>query len=278
MLDAARRPAVLGVAALTGVLAVIGAAPAAQAASPDSVLTVVHGVRGLVADVRLDGKLVLSGFAPERVTDPLTLPAGKHRVQAWPSGTGQKGAPVVDAVIDLPAGGRSTAGIGIDADGKAFLKLFDDRPLLPRANSTALAVRGLAQADGVSVTADDETLADSLDPAEEEFSAVGAGRYEVRAVDASDSSRLVPPQDVPVGAGRAVVLYLIGSEEDDTLGWVAQTVRPSDAAPRRVDSGVGPLPERSPQLPTGLPLAALLLPAGGLLAAAAAARARRARA
>ncbi len=270
MVGGARRLPVLLGAAVLAVTA--GAAPSAQAASGESVLTVVHGVRGLVADVRLDGKLVLSGFAPERVTDALTLPAGKHRVQAWPSGTGQKGEPVIDAVIDLPAGGRSTAGIGIDGDGKAFIKVFDDRDLLPRANSTALAVRGLAQADGVRVTADDDTIADSLEPAGEEFQAVDAGRYEVSAVDAEDSSRLVPPQDVPVAAGRAVVMYLIGSEQDDTLGWVAQTVRPADAAPRRVDSGVGPLPEE----PSRAPLAALVVAAGGVLAAAA--RARRARA
>ena len=69
-----------------GTLALLAPAPASAADSGDAQLTVVHGVRGLVADVRLDGELVLSGFAPERVTDPLPVPAGRHSLQVWPSG------------------------------------------------------------------------------------------------------------------------------------------------------------------------------------------------
>ena len=82
----------------------------------------------------------------------------------------------------------------------------------------------------------------------------------------------MPSQDVPVAAGRAVVLYLVGSQEDSTLGWVAQTIRPAAAAaPTRVDTGVGPLQEATDGPPAALLLA---LPAGAL--ALLAARRRRA--
>ena len=40
----------------------------------------VHGLRGLVADVYLDGTLVLLMFQPERSTDPLPIPVGPHLV------------------------------------------------------------------------------------------------------------------------------------------------------------------------------------------------------
>ncbi len=270
MVAARRLPVVLGsgLAALAlPLVALPGAAQAAPVAAKSdgqTVLTVVHGVRGLVADVRLDGKLVLKGFAPERVTDPLTLPAGEHRVQAWRSGA-SGGDPVLDATIDLPAGGQVTAGIGLDANGKPFVKVYDDRALLREAGSTALAVRGLADAEDVDVTADGREVARGLDAKQEESTEVRPGTYEVSAVDGGDSGRLVPPQDVPVAAGRAVVLYLIGSQEDDTLGWVAQTVRPSAAAaPSRVDTGVGPLPQDG--APRGGLVALLLVPAGLLLA------------
>ena len=40
----------------------------------------IHAVPGLVADVAVDGKTVLTGFTASRVTDPVTLSAGSHTV------------------------------------------------------------------------------------------------------------------------------------------------------------------------------------------------------
>ena len=44
-------------------------------------MRVVHGLRGLVADIYLDGTLVLPTFQPERSTDPLPIPAGDHLIE-----------------------------------------------------------------------------------------------------------------------------------------------------------------------------------------------------
>jgi len=245
------RPAGLGLAALalTAPVVLLAAAPA-QAADNAS-LTVVHGVRGLVADVKMDGKLVLSGFAPERVTDALSVTPGRHRVQAWPSGASTKTTPVVDEVITLRSGQVATAAIGLDEDGDADITLYDDEALLPDAGDTALVVRGLAEADPVRVLAGDRTLAPSLTSSEQGVTQVEPGSYSVSALAADGGDTLVPSQDVPVAAGRAVVLYLVGSQSESTLGWVAQTIRPAAAsAPTRVDTGVGPLPDRG--LPTPL--------------------------
>ena len=249
--------------ALAAPLVVLSAAPAA-AADP-AALTVVHGVRGLVADVRLDGELVLSGFAPERVTDALEVPAGRHRVQAWPSGESQDAEPVVDEVITLEAGQQATAAIGLDGNGDADLTLYDDGELLPDEGDTALVVRGLAEAAPVRVVAGERTLSPSLTSASQGLARVEPGSYEVMAQSTDGSDVLVPAQQVPVAAGRAVVLYLVGSQGDDTLGWVAQTVRPqAAAAPTRVDTGSGPRPAGGPDaaLLLAAPVAAL-----GLLAA-----------
>lgn len=240
-LSAVRLAAALGAGIVTVGLA---AAPASAASTAPASLTVVHGVRGLVADVRLDGKLVLSGFAPERVTDPLNVPAGRHHVQAWPTGAAKGTAPVVDQNIEVRPGEQATAAIGLDAAGKPRVTVYDDGALLKKAGSTALVIRGLAAASGVKVTAGDQTLAASLQSTQQSEQTVPPGTYAVTALSADGSAPLVPSQDVPVAAGRAVVLYLIGSQQQSTLGWVAQTVRPAaaTAAPRRVDTGVGPLP------------------------------------
>lgn len=246
--------------ALPAIPASAQTAPAVPAPAPAQ-LTVVHGVRGLVADVRLDDQLVLSGFAPERVTEPLAVPPGTHRVQVWPSGAAQDSAPVIDQTVTLTPGQVVTAGVGLGPGGPQ-ITLFDDAALLPDSGSTALAVRGLAASEPVTVRAGDRTLAEGLASAQQQVQQVPAGTYPVSVTLSSGGAPLVPAQDVPVEAGRAVVLYLIGSQSESTLGWVAQTVRPGTAAaPLRVDTGVGPLPVAgdgsTAALVVGLPTAVL---------------------
>ncbi len=63
-----------GALALGVVAAGFGTAEA-QVPPDTGMVRVVHGLRGLVADVYLDGTLVLPTFQPERSTDPLAIPA-----------------------------------------------------------------------------------------------------------------------------------------------------------------------------------------------------------
>lgn len=252
-------PALLGAGLLALALPLVGAPPA-SAEGTDAVLTVVHGVRGLVADVRLDDKLVLSGFAPERVTDPLTVPAGTHHLQVWPSGAAQGTPAVIDQQITLTPGEQATAGVGLDAAGKPLVTVFDDSALLASSGGTALVVRSLAESAPVKVVAGAQTITPALAVSQQQVQQVAPGTYPVTVTAGDSPAPLVPAQDVPVVAGRAVVLYLIGSQSDATLGWVAQTVRPTvEAAPLRVDTGVGPVPVAGG---TGTTLLVLGLPVG----------------
>ena len=251
-------PALLSVGLLSVALPLAPAvllAPPAQAADGDAVLTVVHGVRGLVADVRMDDKLVLSGFAPERVTDPLTVPAGPHHLQAWPSGAAAGTPAVVDQTITLTPGEHATAGIGLDAAGKPTITVFHDDGLLADSGSTAVVARGLAAAGPMKVVAGDRTITTSLTPGAQQVQQVPPGTYPVTVSPADGSASSVPSQDVPLVAGRATVLYLIGSQTDNTLGWVAQTVLPSAAsAPLRIDTGLGAVPTAGDGTTTALVL------------------------
>ena len=54
-----------------------GGTQGASAQTPTAVVTVVHGLRGVVADIYIDNTLVLPAFQPERVTDPVT------RMSTW---------------------------------------------------------------------------------------------------------------------------------------------------------------------------------------------------
>ena len=64
-------------------LLALPATPAVAQASTGTV-TVVHGVPDLVVDVYVNGDLTLEDFAPNTVTDPLTLPAGNYDLAGLP--------------------------------------------------------------------------------------------------------------------------------------------------------------------------------------------------
>ncbi len=226
---------------LSAVLTPIAPAAASAAVAAPAQVTVVHGVRGLVADVRVDGRLVLNGFAPERITDPLTLTAGPHRVQIWPTGLAANAKPVLDKTIPVPAGARLTLGVGLDALGTPQITAFNDHLAQARTGTTMVAVRDIAAAPPVRVTLDSSELAAGLEAPQQKVASTAPGSHAITVLPTSGTSPLLPSQRVTALAGRTMVLYLIGSAKDNSLGWVTQSLRPAaDTAPQTVQTGVGP--------------------------------------
>ncbi len=224
-------------------------------------ITVVHGVRGLVADVRLDGKLVLSGFAPQRVTDPMAIPAGPHRVQIWPSGAAASSKPALDTVVSVIAGSHATLAVGLSSQGQPQITPFDDNLASAGSGATPFAVRNIAATPAVRVTVDAKVVADAIVAPQQEVTSVAPGNHTVAVLPPTSSSPLFPPDTVPTVAGRATALYLIGSAKDSSLGWVAQTIRP--VSPSSVQTGVGALGQRqSDRTLLGRLIFAVLLLAG----------------
>ncbi len=208
------------------------------AASPPGMITVVHGVRGLVADVRLDGKLVLSGFAPQRVTEPMAIPAGKHRVQIWTSGAAASSKPALDSVVNVIAGSHATLAVGLSSHGSPQITPFDDKLPPPTTGATPFVVRNIAATPAVRVTLDARVVAESIVAPHQAVTAVSPGNHTVAVLPPASGSPLFPPDSVPTVAGRAMALYLIGSAKDNSLGWVAQTI--PTGSPSTVQTGVGP--------------------------------------
>src|SRR5688500_14862772 len=82
--------------------------PTSASAQETGTVTLVHGVRGLVADIYLDGKVALQVFQPERTAGPLNLPAGAHPVEVRPAGAPATSAPLLSATLTVPAGSRQS--------------------------------------------------------------------------------------------------------------------------------------------------------------------------
>jgi len=81
---------------------------ASPAAAPTGTVTIVHAVRGLVADVYVDGKLALRTFQPERVTDPIPLASGAHSVEVRTAGAPGTAAALLAGTIDVSANKSET--------------------------------------------------------------------------------------------------------------------------------------------------------------------------
>jgi hypothetical protein len=211
----------------------------AQPAEPTGQVRVVHGLRGLVADVYLDGTLVLPTFRPERATDPLPIPAGDHLVEIRQAGAAATDEPLLTQEVTVPAGFAGSLVAHLDASGAPKLTAFaDDLSAVP-AGQSRVVVRHAAEARPVSVLLNDEATFQRLAPDAEASGLVAAGQYEVAVTRRGGGRPLAAPQRVDYVDGTANFMYLIGSQADGTLGWAAVQVGDLQTPPARIQTGDG---------------------------------------
>lgn len=235
-LAAALSPILVGTAA---------ASPGAggQAPSTGSVV-LVHGFRGLVADIRVDGEDVLKGFEPERATDPLSLPAGPHSVEVRES-SDPEGDPVLEGEITVEAGVRISAVVHQDRSGEPTISVFRDDVSPVGAGRSRVVVRHVAAAPAIDIALDAEPTVTNLANGKEAAAEVAAATYEVAVKESGNGDQLASPEQVPFAEGTANFMYLIGSREDQSLKWLAQRVNRLERAPAAVPTGNSGLVEGS---------------------------------
>jgi hypothetical protein len=229
----------VGIAALA--VAAFSTTASAQQAPSEQVgsVRVVHGLRGLVADIYLDGNLALPTFQPERATDPLSIPAGQHLVEIRTAGAAKTDTPLLAQNVTVPAGFEGSLIAHLGADGKPTLTAFADDLTPVPAGQTRVIVRHAAAADGVSVLLNDLPAIPSLTPDAEGIDIVAAGDYKVAVTPLAGGAPLATPQDVQFAEGTANFMYLIGSQADGTLGWAAVQVKDLQTAPAVIQTGDG---------------------------------------
>ena len=234
---------VLPLAMLAFVLASLFGLGTAGAQEGTGTVTIVHGFRGLVADVYLDGTLILESFEPERATDPVQLAAGDHEVEVREAGAEASSAAAVSGTLTVPAGSNLSAVVHLSEEGEPTMTVFNNETRSVAPGTTRLVVRNTAASDPVNVSLDDAPLAADLGNPKEAGREVSATTHRV-AVSAG-SEVLLPPQDVPLQEGTAQYLYLIGSQADGTVAWITQTVSGLAQAPAGVPTGNSGLAEEA---------------------------------
>ena len=213
----------------------------APAPSPSSASTsgptvsVVHALRGVVADVLVDGQVVLEGFAPERATDPLPLRAGRHSVVVRRTGT--SGTPLIEQSVRVEPGSSTSLVVYFDASGAARLTSFDNPDRRLPAGRGALSLRNTAAVPAVRTLVNGRPTGGAVEAGSStEVPALPAGAHTV-SVQSPQGELLYDGQTVDVPAGATTALYLIGSEDDDSLTWLVQTLAARSAPPSGVPTG-----------------------------------------
>jgi hypothetical protein len=228
-------------AATLAVGAGLPAVAASGAPPPPASVVLVHGVRGLVADVYLDGKLALATFQPVRSTDPIALPAGRHAVDVRQAGAAASSTPILHAEVTFVGGIRQSAVVHLDPAGKPAITMFRDDVTPVPAGATRIVVRHVAAAGALNVLLDGTAVAKDLVSDHEVEHQANAGSHQLAITDPASGTNLSPPQQVNFAEGSANFMYVIGSQKDDTLGWAAVAVRGLETAPTRVQTGDGSL-------------------------------------
>ena len=233
-----RLSAAILAAALSSCVATL-VVPMSASAQETGTVTLVHGVRGLVADIYLDGKVALQVFQPERTAGPLDLPAGAHPVEVRPAGAPATSAPLLSATLNVPAGSRQSAVVHLSPTGQPALTVYaDDASAIP-AGQARVVLRHAAAAGPVDVQINQQVVAAALATKGQAAQQVAAGTYAVAV--ASGGRNIVPANNVNFNAGTANFMYLVGSATDNSLVWLAQIVGGVGAAPFAVRSGEGGL-------------------------------------
>jgi hypothetical protein len=208
----------------------------------------VHAFRGLVADVYLDGKVALTGFEPERTTDPLQIPAGDHQVAVREAKADPSSTPAVAGTLKVTAGTNISAVVHMAQDGSPTMTQFDNDVSKVAPGSARLIVRHTAAAPAVNVVVDGTALASNLtNPNQSSSRELPATSHEV-TVDAAGGGAVIAPNTVTLADGTEQILYLIGKASDNSVGLLTQTVQGLSTAPAGVPTGTDGLakPARFP--------------------------------
>jgi hypothetical protein len=199
---------------------------------------VVHGLRGLVADIYVDGVLAIPTFQPERSTDPVPVTPGDHLVEIRSGGAAMSETPLLAQTVTVPPGFQGSLVAHLDPTGAPVLTAYaDDLSAVP-AGQSRVVVRHAAAAPDVSVIVNGVPTA-SVAPSAEASQVLAAGTYELAVGPLGGGDPLAAPQSVEFADGTANFMYLIGSQADGTLGWAVVRVAGLQSAPAMIQTGDG---------------------------------------
>ncbi len=261
------------IALAAAVVALLLVALPASAQDDDVRIHLIHGIPGIDVDVWAGGEPVFEGFAFGDTQD-LSALAGTtlEAVEVRVAGTEDVAIDAGD--VALPASGNYTVIAHLGEDGTPTLGVFENDTSAIAAGQGRLTVRHTAAAPAVDVLAGGEPAFTNLANPDEASADLPAGTVSASVVPTGATEPVViGPADLAIDDGSSLIVYAVGSLDDESLTVLTESITGLGTAPNAVDTGNSPVDDGSP----GQMLPVVVIAAGFAMTAAGIALSRRRR-
>ncbi|MFN8178862.1 MAG: DUF4397 domain-containing protein [bacterium] len=195
------------------------------------IVTVVHGVPGLVVDVYVNGALTLPSFAPGTVTDPLTLPEGNYDIAILPAGGTYPGDAVITGSAFLPSGANASIVAHLAENGTPTLTTFVNDVSSIHGINSRVVVRHVAEAPTVDVRLFRKRLPwlpvrtiQGLSNPNEAQTQVFPGWFRAKLYPAGSQTVVFTSPYLALRPRESTIVYAIGSLSGGTFGLLVQKI------------------------------------------------------
>jgi hypothetical protein len=218
-------------------------------AQATSLVTIVHGLPRFVADIYVNGDLLLDGFRPQDVTEPLELPADDYHIEIRDVGASPASDPVLEETLSLGPGLNVSIIAHLTPEGTPALSVFSNRVSRVPAGKARLQIRHGANAPAVDVVVEGHRRLTDVTGDQDREVILPAGRHSLTVRSATGNRLLLRGQNVNLEEGTAIFVYLIGSADERTLDLMVQRLRGVGSPPSGVPTGDGGQAARNPVSP-----------------------------
>ena len=228
------------VAALGAVAWATAAAPV-SAQSTEARIHLLHGIPGVAVDVEAGGEAVFENFEFGGTQD-LSALAGQTL-----SGLQVKVAGTDDVAIDagdvaLPDSGNHTVVAHLDGEGNPALAVFTNDTSAIAAGQGRLTVRHAAAAPAVDVLANGSPAFTDVANGAEGSADLPAGTISASVVPTGATEPVViGPADLAIEDGSSLIVYAVGSLEDESLTVLTESITGLGSAPAAIETGNSPV-------------------------------------
>lgn len=224
--------------AALAITAAAGLAPSVAGAQDAATVTLVHGIPGATVDVAVDGQVVIPGFEPGATQD-LSPFAGQTltNVEVRVAGTEDV---VIGPVAEFPVpdAGNWSVVAHLDADGNPTITPFENNVAPTADGEGRLIVRHTAAAPAVDLVVGDARPIEGAANGDSAELALPAGEIAGAQLAPAGGDPIVDVPTVDLAAGTDLIVYAVGSLDDDTFTFYTQSIEVGTEAAAGGDDGM----------------------------------------
>ncbi len=209
-----------------------------QASAQDSArIHLIHGIPGVDVDVEAGGENVFEGFSFGDTQD-LSALAGATLEGLKVKAAGTDTVAIDAGDVALPASGNYTVIAHLGADGTPTIGVFENDVSTIAAGEGRLTVRHTAAAPAVDILANGDAAFSNVTNGNGGTVDLAVGTISASVVPTGETEPVViGPADLTIAEGDHLLVYAVGSLEDESLTVLTETITGLHSAPEQVDTG-----------------------------------------